>query len=248
MAGLDVDDCQVWWARIEGDSDALAPLLDDAERERWRGMRHGPSRAGYALAHATARAACARLLGTDPATVRFTATCRHCGGPHGRPGVDFPPGSPPAAGGRLWVSLSHSGDRAAVAVAWDTAIGVDLEAITLRGTDLPLSALSATEREQLAGRPAADRLPAFIRYWTRKEAAVKATGDGLLVPPDRITMSPPDEPPEIRGWVDRPPPHAPIFLTDLDPGPGYRAALATLGRPLRVAVHDAAALLAGAVR
>jgi 4'-phosphopantetheinyl transferase len=164
----------------------------------------------------------------------------------GGPTVQDPSGAGGVCG-RLWVSLSHSGNRAAVAVAWDTAIGVDLEAITLRGADLPLSALSGAEREQLAGLPPADRLPAFIRYWTRKEAAVKATGDGLLVPPDRITMSPPDEPPAIRGWVDRPPPHAPIFLTDLEPGPGYRAALATLGRPLRVAVGDAAPLLAGAV-
>jgi 4'-phosphopantetheinyl transferase len=59
-------------------------------------------------------------------------------------------------------------------------------------------------------------------------------------------MSPPDEPPELRGWVDRPRPRSPIFLTDLDPGPRYRAALATLGRPLRVAVRDAAPLLATA--
>jgi 4'-phosphopantetheinyl transferase len=230
----------VWWARVEGDPDALAPLLDDAERERWRGMRHGPSRAVYALAHATARAACARLLDTDPAAVRFTATCRHCGGPHGRPGVDA------GAAGRLWVSLSHSGDRAAVAVAWHTAIGVDVEAVTLRGADLPLTALSGAERDQLASLPPTDRLSAFIRYWTRKEATVKATGDGLLAPPERITMSPPDEPPELRGWVDRPRPRSPIFLTDLDPGPRYRAALATLGRPLRVAVRDAAPLLAAA--
>jgi 4'-phosphopantetheinyl transferase len=242
VTGLDADECQVWWARVEGDIDrAVTALLDPAERDRRQAIRHAPSRAVYGLAHATARLVCGRLLGTEPAALRFTATCRHCGGPHGRPGVDLPPGHP--GGDRLWLSLAHSGDRAVIAVAWDNAIGVDVETVALRGADLPLIALSEAERDEVASRPEADRLAAFIRYWTRKEAAVKATGDGLLAPPGRITLSPPDAPAEIREWTGRPPPHAPLFLTDLDPGPGYRAALATLGRPLRVVAGDAATLL-----
>jgi 4'-phosphopantetheinyl transferase len=237
----------VWWVRVGDSTDArAAALLGAAEHERRRAMRHGPARAVYTVAHAAARVVAGRLLDADPAAVRFTATCRHCGGPHGRPGVDLPPGHP--AGDRLWVSLSHSGDRAVIGLAWGKAIGVDVEAIGLRGPELPLIALSPAEREQLASLPAGDRLPAFIRYWTRKEATVKATGDGLLTPPRRITLSAPDSPPSVLDWAGRPAPHWPIFLADLDPGPGYLAALATMGGRLRVAVHDAAPLLDGAVR
>jgi len=234
---MKIDECQVWWVRVEGDTDRLEAVLGPEERERWGRLRHRRSRARYVVAHAAARAVCGRLLDIAPAKVRFTATCRHCGGPHGRPGVDVD-------GRRLRVSLSHSGDRAAVALAWDTEVGVDLETVAVRGR-IPLTALAEAEREHLDGVAPADRVATFIRYWTRKEAVLKATGDGLVVAPRRVTVSAPEAPPAVLGWADRPPPHSPVFLTDLRPWPGYHASLATLDRPLRLVEADATPLLSG---
>jgi 4'-phosphopantetheinyl transferase len=234
--GLDGDECRVWWARVEGGGDGLVGRLDAVERDRWQRLRNGRDRDRYAVAHATARTACGLLLGVAPERVRWSATCRYCAGAHGRLGVDL-------AGGRLCVSLSHSGTRVAVAAAWGTEVGIDVEEIALRG-EPPLTALSEVERRHLATLAEPARPAGFIRYWTRKEAVLKATGDGLLVPPRRLTVSPPGAPAAVLDWVDRPPPRTPVFLTDLDPGPGYQASLATLGRRLRVVTADATALLA----
>ena len=236
MIELNADECQVWWADVGATHDHLTDLLDDGERQRREQLRHGPARAGYAYAHAMARLVAARLLRVEPSEVRFTATCRYCAGAHGRPRVDHP-------GGRVNLSISHSGERSVVAFARDVDIGVDVERIAMRGPRLPLSALAGSERSILEDLPDERRLPAFIRYWTRKEATLKATGDGLLVSPRRLTVTGPDEPPELLDFVDRPPPDVPVFLTDLNPREGYRASLATLGRRLTVVEHDGTPLV-----
>jgi 4'-phosphopantetheinyl transferase len=236
MIELSADECQVWWAEVDATSEHLIDLLDDGERDRWAQLRHGPARAGYAFAHALARLVAARLLDVEPTAVRFTATCRYCAGAHGRPRVDHP-------GERVNLSISHSGERSVVAFARDVDIGVDVERIAMRGPRLPVSALAASERPLLEGLPEEQRLPAFIRYWTRKEATLKATGDGLLVSPRRLTVTGPDEPPELLDWVDRPPPDVAVFLTDLNPREGYRASLASLGRRLTVVEHDGTQLV-----
>jgi 4'-phosphopantetheinyl transferase len=231
---------QVWWATVPpGDNGhGLAGLLDAAELSRWQRLRHPPDRGGYATAHALARLVIAGMTGTAAREVRFTAVCRHCNGPHGRPTVEYP-------GGRLHLSISHCGPCVAVAVA-PLHVGVDVEAIALRGGDPPVRALSESEQRTLAALPDSERTAAFIRYWTRKEAVLKATGDGLLTAPARLTVSAPGVRPEVLFWADRPEPATPIFLTDLAAPAGHLAALASLGRPLRPMIHDGAAALARA--
>lgn len=91
-------------------------------------------------------------------------------------------------------------------------------------------------------------------WWTRKEAVLKATGDGLTVAPDRVHVSDPSRPAALLGW-DHPtgpgpapgpgaaPP--PLALHDLAPGPGYVACLAVFStRPVEVQEADGDALLA----
>jgi 4'-phosphopantetheinyl transferase len=52
--------------------------------------------------------------------------------------------------------------------------------------------------------PANRRVDGFLRYWTRKEAVLKATGDGLRVPMDELVVSAPEEAAELRSWRGRP--------------------------------------------
>jgi uncharacterized glyoxalase superfamily protein PhnB len=92
--------------------------------------------------------------------------------------------------------------------------------------------------------PDSRRAAAFVRYWVRKEAVLKATGHGLSVPPRRLTVSPPDAPAALLSWTGRPTPHLPVHLVDLPAPEGYAAGLASLGRPVRATRHDADALLA----
>jgi len=229
--------CQVWWADAVEPRDDLLDLLDERERASWARLRRPPDRALYLTAHALARLVLAEPLGMAPGEIRFSVTCRRCAGEHGKPRVVAPV--------PVELSLSHSGRRAVVAVALGVPIGVDVEVEALRGSDVPRIALSPAERAVLDRLPEAARAPGFLRYWTRKEALVKATGDGLMVELARVTVSGPDSPPALLAWPEEPPLPAPAHLVDLDPGPGYAASLASLGRPLRVVEGDATALLNG---
>lgn len=133
-----------------------------------------------------------------------------------------------------------------MAVARRHPVGVDVEQVDLR-VDLDSvtgHVLTPTERRCLAGSPEDGRRERFFRYWTRKESVLKATGDGLRVPLQNLTMSAPDERPELRNWRGRPalPPRVSLF--DLEPGAGFDASLAALDAPdLDVTQHDGSTLL-----
>ncbi len=225
-------ECHVFWAQVDASHSILWPLLDDGERERARGYKHTPDRARFVLGRGLAKLAVAQIADVEPESVRLTATCRHCGGPHGRPEVD-------TLDGRMRLSITHSGTRVGVAVTWDIECGLDIEQVALRGGGPPRNALSPTERTVLDAIPHDEQVGAFIRTWTRKEAVLKATGDGLMLSPADLTMSPPWQPARLDTWVNRPLPHTPVHLHDLDVGPHYRASLATLNVPVTVVEHDA---------
>jgi 4'-phosphopantetheinyl transferase len=93
-----------------------------------------------------------------------------------------------------------------------------------------------------AEAPAAADEAAFIRYWVRKEALVKATGDGLGAGLRGIVVTPPSEPPGLVRYQARPGLRA--ELRDLAGRPGHLGAIAVLtSSPLEVTEHDAAPLL-----
>ena len=73
----------------------------------------------------------------------------------------------------------------------------------------------------------------FFTYWTRKEALVKATGDGVTVPLREVVVSPPGTPPRVLGYPRQG--GLAAQLRDLDPELGYVGALAVLSpRPVVV--------------
>lgn len=150
--------------------------------------------------------------------------CRRCAGPHGRLEAS-------TRRGVVHVSVSHSAGLVVVAAALGVRVGVDVERIALRGAEMPVRALSPAERAVLADTPEQQRVPAFIRYWTRKEAVLKATGDGLAAAPGTLTVSAPTQPARVLEWVNRPAPDVPVHLSDLDTAAGFLGALATLDHP-----------------
>jgi 4'-phosphopantetheinyl transferase len=68
----------------------------------------------------------------------------------------------------------------------------------------------------------------LLRRWVRKEAAVKATGDGLTIPLSDLTFSPPGAPARLVDWKGRPHLRSRTALRDLHPGGGYLACVAVI--------------------
>jgi 4'-phosphopantetheinyl transferase len=237
----------VWWARRQDAAPRLVGLLDPAERERWAGYRSDADRERFLVGCGLAKAAIAARTGQRPADVSLDRTCRQCGRPHGKPSVR-PDGTP---SGGLELSVAHSGDLVAVAVAM-APVGVDVEQLDgrrheLGGGDsasLARMVLAEPERAALAAVHPSGRARAFLVAWTRKEAVTKATGDGLRVPfGDVVVLGPDAGAPRLLAW---PYPRDPgsVSLLDLEAAPGYVAALAVLGRCQEVLVRDGSALLA----
>jgi 4'-phosphopantetheinyl transferase len=154
---------------VVGEPSALdEALLDDDERARSIRFARPPDRRCFVLAHAALRLFLARCLDIHPAAVRYE------NGVHGKPRLAR--GLP-----SLEFNLSHSGELGVLAVARDRSVGVDVE--QLRDVPDALSIadtqFSAAERDVLRSLPPAEQRGAFFRCWTRKEAVVKAVGEGL---------------------------------------------------------------------
>jgi 4'-phosphopantetheinyl transferase len=217
---------EVWSARPGDERAWHQQLLDGPERERRAALRRAEDRARFTVATALLKLAAGQRLGVPAGEVGIDRTCADCGRPHGRPRL---PGHP------LAVSISHSGDRVLVAFTGGPAVGVDVEQVK------PVD-VAAMARQVLGDGEAAPALPDFFRYWTRKEAMVKATGDGLRMALREVVVAPPGEPARLLRYGDRA--DLVAALADLDPGDGYAAAVAVLAPgPLRIDQRDASALL-----
>ncbi len=143
------------------------------------------------------------------------------------------------------LSLSHSGEQVIVAVALHVSLGVDVEQVPRAppSTDLVEAALSQAELRYFATLHESLRGAAFARYWTRKEALLKATGHGLAIEPNRLTVSTPWTTPRLITWDAVPRFIRPVFFHELNAGPDYAACLATLDASLEVEDRDGTRLL-----
>jgi 4'-phosphopantetheinyl transferase len=224
--------CQIWWARPVDARPALDPLLKLAERDRRNRLVRKDDQDRLTVGAALTRLVLARHLRRPADQLRFDRTCCFCGAKHGKPQLVDEDGG-------LQFSVSHSGQRVAVAVVRGGIVGVDVEQ---ESPDLEVDTLVPevlSEEERVAFRQLAprDRLRGLLTYWTRKEALLKATGDGLRVPMPTITVSGPDEPPLLRRWSGRLALPASVTLHALRPGSGHVASLAVLGLPT-VRLHE----------
>jgi 4'-phosphopantetheinyl transferase len=132
-----------------------------------------------------------------------------------------------------WLSfnLTHSGELALYAIARDCAVGVDVERIRheLAFTALMPDIFSPHEQAELAGLSVTAARLAFFHGWARKEAYLKARGEGLAHPPHSFEVSLlPNEPVALR--LPAATAGADWSLYAIDLGPGYTAAVAAEGQ------------------
>jgi 4'-phosphopantetheinyl transferase len=216
----------VWTLRLDLDraaQDRLEPLLSAEEVARARRFVHQTDRRRYVLAHGLLRLVLSGYVGARPQDIVFEE------GPGGKPRLAEHPGPR--------FNLSHADDLALVAVSRDREVGIDVERIREIGSLRALAdaCFSPSERAALAAIAGPLRLQAAFAGWTRKEAFLKAIGEGLARPLDsfEVTLLP-GEPARLVRVDDAPDAPERYTLREVQPAPGYVGAVAVEGRPAAI--------------
>ncbi len=190
-------------------------LLAADEKSRAARFRFDRLRRSFAVARGALRVILSFYLNAPPGNIEFTY------GINGKPAVASETG--------LQFNASHSGDLALIAVTTGCEVGVDLE--RMRGIkdseQIANRFFCPAEAQELLSLPREQQELAFFLCWTRKEAFIKATGQGLSAALDsfRVTLDPSQPATMLHIDGDRDLAQA-WTLHDLQIAPGYAAALA----------------------
>jgi 4'-phosphopantetheinyl transferase len=155
-------------------------------------------------------------------------------------------GKPKIAGNAtVRFNVSHSGGLALFAFADHSDVGIDVEQIRSL-PDMQSIAdchFCSQEAAELLSLPPDQREHAFFLCWTRKEAYIKATGDGLSMPLNEFRMTlRPDEPAALLHLAHDANATKSWALHDLNLDSNYAAALAYQDTPRRLCVFPSVEL------
>src|SRR3989441_4561433 len=216
------DEVHSWCASLDvppGTSARLYAILTPDERTRSARFRFERDQQRFIVARGVLRDLLGRYLQIQPGQISFVYNAS------GKPDLS------PEFGSRLKFNLSHAAGVALIAVATASNVGVDLEYIRAQSdyADIARRFFSATEVDYLSALPSHLYAETFCSCWTKKEAYLKACGDGLAIPLNSfsvpLTTDPAHTPVDLCvGWS----------LYTLRPAPGYAGALAIEGTGWRL--------------
>ena len=224
------DEVQLWRVDLEairGHESDWQEVLSPDERSRAARFHFAADRQRFVASRAWLRTILAALLVTEPSELNFSYSTNQkpsLGAAHAGSGITF--------------NVSHSGGIALYAFARRREIGVDVEQIR-RDFDVESIAqrfFSASEQKHLAALPESEKVDAFFRCWTRKEAYIKAIGEGLSLPLSQFDVS--LEALETNALLATRPDSAEAerwSIREVSGGAGYSAALCVRGRDWRLA-------------
>ncbi len=169
----------LWQRSLHGsekDISACYELLLPEEREKASRYRVERPRGDYILTRGTLRALLSRYLDTNPQAITFEYT------EYGKPFLK---------NAVLRFNVSHTEGLALMAFALNREVGVDVEKVRVQADALKISErfFSMNERDILRPMPESELHTAFFRCWTRKEAYIKAKGEGLSLPLHQFDVS-----------------------------------------------------------
>jgi 4'-phosphopantetheinyl transferase len=216
---LHPEELHVWAVPLHGDPERFGAPLSAAETQRLQRFHFADHRRRYQISHAALRAILAGYLGVDAATLEFA---------HG------PRGKPYLAGKGVSFNLSHSAKLALIGIA-SSELGLDIEKVRhLESlTEIARKHFSPSEFTALDKLQGEAREMAFYRCWTRKEAYIKALGEGLSMPLDTFDVSLCEEPRFLACRDGREDP-ANWSMLDVSPGPEFVGAAAIRARSVQV--------------
>jgi len=219
----------VWAFTLErsaADTKASDSVLSAAELERAARFRFERDRTRFAVGRAQLRHILGSYLQIPPGDLAFEY------GPKGKPCL-----SATASGPALMFNLAHSEDLALLAVTRTGPVGVDVERIRSLpdADDLVSRFFSPAEAARFRAVPEPQRATAFFNLWTRKEAWLKATGEGIGCGLNQVEVTfLPGEAPRFVKLGESGDKIANWQLHEISPAPGFAGAVAIAAREVTI--------------
>ncbi len=218
----------VWRARLDCDESLLRRFeatLSSDEKSRAERFHFSRDRSGYIAGRGILRELLARYVNRSPAELEFD---------YGSKGKPFLPQE--NAMRSVEFNVSHSQGLALLAFAAGRNLGVDVEFVRpdVAATEIAERYLSSEEAAELRALPPARRAEGFFLCWTRKEAYIKARGEGLQIPLDSFHVSLTPGGPELLKSPDS----SRWNLRSLSPIPRYVGALVAEGSDWQLCCWD----------
>jgi 4'-phosphopantetheinyl transferase len=223
------DEVHVWRADLDQTTLQIQRFLDTLaadEQERAARFHFERDREHFIVARGVLRAILGSYLNRAPESLSF------CYSSYGKPAL-----AGASDGNAIRFNVSHSHGAALYAVTRGREVGIDLERIRsdIAITEIAERFFSRREVATLRTLPAEVQRQAFFHCWTRKEAYIKARGEGLSLPLDQFDVSlASGEPDALLGSQRDPSEASSWLLQELAYAPGYVAALAAEGRNWRL--------------
>jgi 4'-phosphopantetheinyl transferase len=199
----------------------LQSVLAKEEVERAAHFHFELDRNHWIVARGILRILLSRYVNTAPGQLKFSSN------DFGKPFLAFP-----APSHQLQFNVSHSQGFALYAFTYQRQVGIDVE-YKRAGLDyeaLAKVSFSPDEQARLHALPYELKQEAFFNCWTRKEAYIKARGQGFSMPTDQFDVSfLPGEPAALLQNREDPREITRWSLHELSPGTGYAGALAVEG-------------------
>jgi 4'-phosphopantetheinyl transferase len=207
----------VWRASLDAPPLVLRRLtntLNTNEKERAERFLVPQAREHFAASRGVLRGLLATYLEIDPVSVELQY------GPEGKPSLSSLHNS------QIRFSVSHSQGMGLFAFAKGHDVGVDIEWIkaNFKGMEIASHFFSSDEVRELAKLPPELADEAFFGCWTRKEAYVKARGQGLSVPLRSFTVNFTDSEQQLLDEAGEP-----WSCYALEPTPGFAGAVVAAG-------------------
>lgn len=175
---LKAQEVHISTCQLDDDSDVAVmgawDVLSSEEITRAKRFRFMRDRTRYVRGRAFLRQVLGTAIGQRPASVALAQTA------NGKPFLDE----------TLHFNLSHSDGLAVLAISACGPVGIDLEFIDRRVdiSGLVRSCFTKEEEESILALPLPEQATRFFTYWTAKEARMKLTGEGMLLPPRQIVL------------------------------------------------------------
>jgi 4'-phosphopantetheinyl transferase len=218
----------VWRVPLDSPDAVLQPLVANLsldERARAEKFLFDRDRNAYITARGVLRQLLARYLHRPPSELQFAYESR------GKPFLAIPSQDQPVN-----FNVAHSRNTALLAFTAGSPVGVDVEFIRtdIASEEIAVRYFAPQEVAELRAVPLEQRPAAFFLGWTRKEAYVKALGNGLQIPLASFCVSLTPAHPATLESADS----SRWTLRNLSPGPSYAGALVAEGKNWNLRCFD----------